>query len=102
MRFKARVDAITETTIWEFKCVDSLELEHLIQVIIYAWLWHNSCEEIQGTRIFKIMNIRTAEVQTLQYKGDVIDKIMIMILKSKYSVRETHTDAEFIARCLNC
>jgi hypothetical protein len=100
MRFKARIDAITPTTIWEFKCTDALEIEHLLQVIIYAWLWQQSCYEICGPRIFKIMNIRTSEVQTLKYNEEVVNQIMIMILKSKYNVRTTMDDDAFIEKCL--
>jgi hypothetical protein len=101
MRFKARIDAITPTTIWEFKCTDSLEIEHLLQVIIYAWLWQQSCLLTQGPRIFKLMNIKTSEVQTLKYNEQVINEIMIMILKSKYNTRQNISDAEFIDKCLN-
>jgi hypothetical protein len=101
IRFKARVDAITPHIIWEFKCVDSLEIEHLLQVIIYAWIWNMTCKEAQGPRIFKIMNIRTSEVQTLQYKPEIIDKIIVMILKSKYTVRPVYDDNEFIQKCLS-
>ena len=101
MRFKARVDAITPTTIWEFKCTDSLEIEHLLQVIIYAWLWQQSCFLTQGPRIFKLMNIKTSEVQTLKYNEEVVNQIMIMILKSKYNVRQNISDAEFVEKCIN-
>ena len=84
LRFIARVDAMTATTVWEFKCVDNLEIEHFIQVIIYAWLWRFMCEPTMGSRVFKIMNIRTSEVQTLKYDSVEIDDIMGLILKSKY------------------
>lgn len=101
MRFKARIDAITPTTIWEFKCTDSLEIEHLLQVIIYAWLWQQSCLLTQGPRIFKLMNIKTSEVQTLKYNEEVVNQIMIMILKSKYNTRQNISDTEFVEKCIN-
>jgi len=86
VRFNARMDAMTDDTVWEFKCVDALEVEHLLQVIIYAWIWRHVCEPIRGPRVFKIMNIRTAEVQTLIYKEkeEEVEEIMGLILKSKY------------------
>lgn len=101
MRFKARVDAISPSTIWEFKCTESLEIEHLLQVIIYAWLWQKSCLSTQGPRIFKLMNIRTSEVQTLNYDDAIVDQIMIMILKSKYDTRQNMCDSEFVEKCLH-
>jgi len=100
MRFKARVDAISRDTIWEFKCTESLEIEHLLQVIIYAWIWQKSCLSTQGPRTFKLMNIRTSEVQTLKYEESIIDQIMIMILKSKYNTRPNLSDEAFVSRCL--
>jgi hypothetical protein len=88
VRFNARVDAMTEDTVWEFKCVDALEIEHLLQVVIYAWIWRLVCEPVRGPRVFKIMNIRTAEVRILNYDADEIGEIMGLILKSKYQPLE--------------
>ena len=99
-RFSARVDAMTNSTVWEFKCTDSIEIEHLLQVIIYAWIWKMEREEKEGPRIFKIMNIRTAEVQTLVYKTDIINKIIVLIIKSKYTIKNPYSDDIFIARCM--
>ena len=39
-KFSARVDLITKTTVWELKCTSKLSIEHLLQVVIYAWLWN--------------------------------------------------------------
>ena len=88
VRFNARVDAMTSEIVWEFKCVDALEIEHLLQVIIYAWVWHHVCESTRGPRVFKIMNIRTAEVRILNYDAVEIGEIMGLILKSKYQPLE--------------
>ena len=96
MRFNARVDAITDTTVWEFKCVETLELEHLLQTMIYAWLWNWMCEPSQGPRVFKIMNIRTSEVQTLNYEAEEIDEIMGLIIQSKYKKKQVIADEEFV------
>ena len=99
IRLCARIDAITDTNIWEFKCVESLEIEHQLQVIIYAWIWNMIREE---DRTFKLMNIRTSEVQTLCYKEDVINAIILLIFKHKYDVKRVYNDDEFIARCMRC
>jgi hypothetical protein len=94
LRLNARIDALTDTIVWEFKCVDAIDLEHLLQLIIYAWIWKMTCEAKFKPRIFKIMNIRTAEVQTLTYTN--IDPIIILILKSKYSKKLILSDEKFI------
>jgi hypothetical protein len=90
------VDAINEDIIWEFKCVDTLEPEHLLQLVIYSWIWKMSCEDEYGERIFKIMNIRTSEVQIIQYNSEIIDQIMTDIFKAKFEKRKILTDDEFI------
>jgi hypothetical protein len=96
IRFNARVDALNEEDIWEFKCTDILEPEHFIQLIIYAWLWNMTCVEERGTRTFKIINIRTGEMYRLNYKKTIINKIMELLFTSKYQVRKYKTDEEFI------
>jgi hypothetical protein len=85
---------MTDTTVWEFKCVDSLEIEHLLQVIIYAWIWHY----VEEPRVFKIMNIRTAEVRILKYVSSEIDDIVGQIIESKYKKQMAVRDAEFIGQ----
>jgi hypothetical protein len=108
LRFTGIIDAMSEDIIWEFKCVEELEVEHLLQVIIYAWIWKMSCETEFGSRIFKIMNIRTAEVQILQYNtaadatnAAIIDQIMLMLFRAKYSKMIIKTDDEFVDKCLS-
>jgi hypothetical protein len=102
MRFNARVDAITDTTVWEFKCVETLELEHLLQTMIYAWLWKWMCEKTQGPRVFKIMNIRTSEVQTLNYDAEEIVEIMGLIIQSKYKKKQVIADEVFVQHLIKC
>ena len=55
-----------------------------------------SCEDEYGERNFKIMNIRTSEVQNIQYNSEIIDQIMTHIFKAKFAKREILTDNEFI------
>jgi len=105
LRFTGIIDAMSEDIIWEFKCVEELEVEHLLQLIIYAWIWKMSCESEFGSRIFKIMNIRTAEVQILQYNtaadAAIIDQIMLMLFRAKYSKMIVKTDDDFVDKCLS-
>jgi hypothetical protein len=99
IRFTAIVDAIDPKTVYEFKCTESLEPEHYIQLVIYAWLWNNICEKDQGPRVFKLLNIRTGEMQHLHYKEGPINKIMEKLLCAKFAKREVLTDQQFIDRC---
>jgi hypothetical protein len=96
LRFNAIVDAVSTTTVWEFKCVESLTIEHKLQLLIYAWIWKMLD---LGEREFTLMNVRTSEVYTLDLTTDVIDEIMIKIIESKYERVRRLNDCEFIKSC---
>ena len=38
-RFSARVDILTKDTLWELKCTSQLSIEHMLQLILYAWIY---------------------------------------------------------------
>ena len=101
LRMTAIVDAVSPDTIWEFKCVEALTTEHRIQLLVYAWLWKMSCEKEIGYRQFKLLNIRTGEVQTLEHSSPLVDEIMVMILKAKFEKYVPKSDEEFIQDCLH-
>ena len=65
-----RFDAISNDTLWEFKCVDSLSLEHKLQLIIYSYMWqkHNN-NFISNYNDFLLkdkININNTEKQSIQ------------------------------------
>jgi hypothetical protein len=95
-RFHARIDALTPYSIWELKCVGHITKEHLLQVVIYAWLWRLTTNE---EREFKIFNVKTAQVLQLNATTDQLTYIICILLKNKFKVQETKTDEEFIEDC---
>ena len=100
-RFTARMDLIGDEFLWELKCTHKISMDHLLQVVIYAWLWQMLPENIESPlRKFKIMNIRTGEIQRLEATRDEINTIMIALLKSKFLELDKKTEAEFIADCI--
>lgn len=102
IRFNARVDLITKTTVWELKCTSKLTIEHLLQVVIYAWLWNmrGGIDLVhRGIKQFKIFNIKTGEIMRLNATMEELNLIMIALLKGKYQEEVVKTDEEFIADC---
>jgi tRNA G46 methylase TrmB len=97
-RFTARVDLISDSTVWELKCTSKISLDHMLQVVIYAWLWKMHSDELPSKE-FKIFNIRTRELLSLNATLEDLNTIMIAMLKGKYKVQEAKTDEEFIASC---
>ena len=97
IRFEAIVDALSDTTIWEFKCVEEITPEHRLQLLIYAWLWKMT--HTQETKIFKLMNIRTGEVQTLDAYSSLLDDIILLIIRAKFQKLIVKSDEAFIENC---
>ena len=95
------IDAIDDTTIWEFKCVDDITLEHYIQLIVYAFMWNVSTNVKEfGCRKFKIMNIRNGKVCEYNYNHKITCKIMNILFKSKFQENITKNNEEFIISCI--
>jgi hypothetical protein len=94
--FTARVDMVSELSVWELKCTSNITIEHFLQTMIYAWLWKviNPLDE----RTFKIFNIKSGEIYWLEKSslGD-LTPLMVLILKSKYEKLVKKTDSEFLA-----
>ena len=96
-RFTARTDLITENTVWELKCTSKISIDHILQTIIYAWLWRTLYPE--DIRVFKIFNIKTGEILKLDSTKTELDTIMVALLKGKYQDTTSKTDEEFIIDC---
>jgi hypothetical protein len=93
-RFTARVDIVTNETIFEIKCCSSVTLDHQIQVVIYAFLWKTMYPLSQ--KKFKILNIKTGEVIQLNASYDILTKIVVLLLKGKFGTLKYLSDTEFI------
>ena len=100
LRMNAIVDAISPDTIWEFKCVEALTTEHRLQLLIYAWLIKITGECVSDMK-FKLLNIRTGEMQTLDHSSPLVDEIMVMMLKAKFEKHVPKSDEEFVRDCLD-
>ena len=103
-RFTGRVDLITESTVWELKCTSKISLDHLLQVVIYSWIWENRVnteERIYEKKSFRIFNIRTKELLSLNASLEDLNTIIIALLKGKYNKQEKKIDEDFISDCHN-
>lgn len=91
------VDAYTKNTVWEFKCTEKLSVEHLLQVVVHAWIYHLKKGE---QREFKILNIRTGKVMQLELDYSLIQKVVDTLLENKFAKPTRKTDQEFIEKCI--
>jgi hypothetical protein len=95
-----RLDAYNQDTVWEIKCVDSLQLEHYLQLVVYAWLWRQAFLDEKGSRQFKILNIRTGQVDKLDTTSIYIDEIIKILVENKFGTLSKIDDEEFISKSL--
>lgn len=100
IRISGTVDAYEPGLIWEFKCVDSLQLEHFIQVAIYQWIWNSTRPDCPATT--KLFNIRTGEIyrfNPIEGSETLLNTLIDILLKNKYQRECTTDDQTFINKC---
>lgn len=95
-RFTAVIDLVTEASVWELKCTESITMDHKLQIIIYAWIWRMLDKP---KKTFKLFNITNGELFTLDTTTEDLDTIIIALLKGKYDEPTIKTDDEFIQMC---
>lgn len=96
-RFSAILDLVTETSVWELKCTENINLDHKLQLIIYAWLWKMMDKPAKE---FKLFNVTSGELYTLNSGLDEeLNTIIIALLRGKYDEQTIKTDGEFIETC---
>ena len=98
-RFTARIDLMTYKTVWEIKCTTSITQDHLLQVVVYAWIMRTKFSHFE--KEFKIFNIKTGEILLLNADKSRLDDIMILLLRGKYEEIEKQPDTNFIENCKN-
>jgi len=98
---RGRMDVITDTDVYELKCVQEIKLEHKLQLLIYAWLWEVSgrCKK-EGRRRFKLLNARSGELWELDTSSPLLKDAIEIILECKYGKIEEKSDSVFIEECL--
>lgn len=92
-RFQARIDLLTDCTLWEFKCTSKLSVEHMLQLVIYAWIW---VHVYKTPRKFCLFNIKTNELWELNTATlnatlnatPILTKIVVELIRSKYKCDE--------------
>jgi hypothetical protein len=94
------MDTVDDELVLELKCTASLTLEHQLQLMIYAWMWRHINANL-GSRMFKLINMRTGEVQKLDPTSYLIDEAMLILLHNKYEKLPAVSDADFVDLCVN-
>jgi hypothetical protein len=102
IQLSGRLDAITKESVWEFKCVDEISLEHKLQLIVYFWMWNFANMSYKyGIKDFSILNIKSGQILQLYTKKIlIINQIIEILFDNKYLDKKILNDEEFIKMCL--
>lgn len=100
-RFQARIDLLSDNTLWEFKCTSKISVEHMLQLIIYAWIWLNV---YKTPKIFRLFNIKTNELWELNANKTELTQIVVELIRGKYdgkNDKNKKTDDYYITQAKN-
>jgi hypothetical protein len=102
IQLRGRLDAITTDSVWEFKCVDYLSIEHKLQLIVYYWMWKKAhMSNIYGEKKFYLTNIKSGQYIQLNIEQlYLIEQIVDILFDEKYLKKKELTDFEFINMCI--
>ena len=91
-----RCDIIDENTLWEIKCVRSLTIEHILQLVCYMFMLLTVVPDCDLK--FKVFNIKTGLIYEIKPNYEKSKKIMNILLS--YNKINKLNDHEFIKN--NC
>ena len=98
-RIGARVDLMTDDSIWEMKCTTNLTIDHKLQLALYMWVWYMTVHPSQWPQKEKVgylFNIKTGELLRLNACMEDLNMIVSEILRDKYKYNCPKTDEEFL------
>lgn len=72
-----RLDAQCSKSVWELKCVNKLEDEHLLQLALYAWMMSDSSRR----RSFRLLNMKTGELVELKSNYDDLESVARVLIE---------------------
>ncbi len=98
-RFSAIADVVTNTTLCEIKCTSNINIEHKLQLLIYAWLWY--VLGLKSDKRFILLNVKTGEQFELEASFSKMTEIVVQILQSRYVELNTKSNKHFIKDCLH-
>jgi hypothetical protein len=93
IKISGRVDALTNDTLYEIKCVDMVTSEHLLQLVVYAWMYK---EKNYNFKKYKLINIKTGDIYILQYDENIVNDIILLLFRDKFGESIQKTNKEFL------
>lgn len=83
----------TSNTIYEFKCVSSITIDHILQLLFYGYVMMKEYQQEYHLVLFNIQNNEKIEITN---SFTEIEDIVIKVITQKYKINSTQSDEEFI------
>ncbi len=99
VELQSRVDALSPTELWEFKCVDSFTIEHYLQTIIYGYIWNTFMRDIHGPRRCILLNMRTNEGYELDMTSQGLKEVVQILVENKFHSNGLKPFSEWKREC---
>ena len=106
MEVTGRLDAVTSDFIWELKCTGDIEVEHLLQLALYGWLWNvlpagtgQPCAATHGSRRLRLLNFRTGEVREITSSPAELAQVARVLMEEYLRADPNLSDEVFLRDC---
>ena len=104
---KGRIDAITpDGVLWELKCVNRLDPEHLLQLAVYAWIvqrrggvdaTQKKKRKLKPIKGYRLLNMRTGELLELVSSFDEIESAVSLLVEKHIKGDPKLSDEQFMS-----
>lgn len=92
------IDCIDDTILWEFKCVDELTQEHILQLAVYAYMY----EVNKGTSLkYYLYNLLNGQCLEILFNKLEINNMISYLFAKKFNSQTILSDEEFINKIIS-
>jgi hypothetical protein len=99
VELQGRVDALSPTELWEFKCVDAFTIEHFLQTVVYGYIWNTFMRDIHGPRRCILLNMRTNEGYELDMTSQGLKEVVQILVENKFHSNGLKPFSEWKREC---
>ena len=90
---KGIIDCIDNNNIYEFKCTNKLENNHILQLAIYIFMYESNNNKINNN--YYLYNILTGEKNQIIYNYDKLKQMIEYLINIKYNSNNDINDNDF-------
>jgi hypothetical protein len=90
------IDCVDDTNIYEFKCIDKLTNEHILQLAIYMYLYESELEQNTRTKRYFLYSLLTGETIEISATYESVKEMIQELIISKNKLDDVQNEETFI------